>query len=86
MGSTSKASKKEANVFYHVYKRLFLIKNVFSVTFFLFFFPNVYYSYGLVRNTESHNAHVIVEDMGPVFLLVTGLDRSTPSRSFLATG
>ena len=44
--STSKASKKWGNVFYHVYKRFFYFsdKNAF-LTFFLNFFPNVYYIY-----------------------------------------
>ena len=39
-GSTSKASKKEGNVFYHVYKRFFFIfriKNAFFNVFFIFF-------------------------------------------------
>jgi len=37
-GSTSKASKKEGNVFYHVYKRFFIfrIKNAFFNVFLFF--------------------------------------------------
>ena len=37
-GSTSKASKKEGNVFYHVYKRFFIfrIKNAFFNVFYFF--------------------------------------------------